>query len=213
MGRLAYLVTILIPALGLLGSFLFVTGCDGLADSPSQGVFLGDSIVGPGDGSSDGGSRSDLDPGQLYVVTKIVEASSDIPSWTNSDLPFNTTRRQLGTVATDSQWPFEFIYTYPPNNYALTEAHMFVVTSRDSSDTEGLFFEGIFTGRPPGSMVSTTSTKVTDRLYACQQSACNGGIAPTGPANSYFLDWALTHYKVSTDNTFDINLESLLIGT
>lgn len=203
MGRFTALLGLL--ALGLYT--LHLTSCDGKAEPLSTGDYLGDPTI------EDGGSRSDIDPGQLYNVTHIIEATSDIPSWTNSDLPFNTPRRQLGVSATDSQWPFEFNYTYPANNYALTEAHMLLVTQRDSSDTEAIFIDGIFTGRPPDNMVSTTSTKVTHRLYNCRTTECGGAIAPTGPANTFFLDWALNHYKVATENTFDIDLSNLLTNT
>lgn len=183
-------------------------GCDGKVDLPSTGTHLGDSIVDPGSGS--GGKRSDLDPGQLYTVTKIVESTADIPTWTNSDLPFNAPRRTFGDTTTNSQWPFEFTYSYPANNYALTEAHLFLVTSRDSSDTEAIFVDGVFSGRPPGSMISSTSTKNTDVLLSCQ-GACP--IANTGTANTFYMDWALTHYAVGADNTFDINISNLLQGT
>lgn len=203
MGRFTALLALLV--LGLYT--LHLTGCDGKAEPLSTGDYLGDPTI------EDGGSRSDIDPGQLYNVTKIVEATSDIPSWVDADLPFNRPRRQLGQSFTDSQWPFEFNYTYPANNYALTEAHMLLVTSRDSSDTEAIFIDGVFTGRPPDTMVSTTSTKVTHRLYNCRNTECGGAIAPTGPANTYFLDWALNHYKVATENTFDINLSNLLTNT
>lgn len=196
------LMIMLLMVIGVL------SGCDGKIDLPSTGTHLGDSVIDPGSGS--GGKRSDLDPGQLYTVTKIVEASADIPTWTNSDLPFTGPRRNFGDTTTNSQWPFEFNFTYPTNNYALTEAHLFLVTSRDSSDTEAIFVDGVFTGRPPGSMVSSTSTKNTDVLLSCQ-GACP--IANTGTANTFYMDWALSHYAVGADNTFDINISSLLQGT
>lgn len=205
MGRFSALLIIV----GIISGSAYLAGCDGKADVPFAGTHLGDAVI--DDGS--GGSRSDIDPGQLYVVTKVVAASSDISSWVDADLPFNTPRRQLGVSATDSQWPFEFGYTYPANNYALTEAHLLMVTSRDSSDTEAIFVDGVFTGRPPSSMVSATSTKVTHRLYNCRTTECTSPVAPTGAANTFFLDWALNHYKVGTDNTFDVNIENLLTGT
>ncbi|MEK6627804.1 MAG: fibronectin type III domain-containing protein [Bdellovibrionota bacterium] len=205
MGRIYNVLQIL----GLALIATYIASCNGKADLPFPGSHLGDSVIDDGGG----GSRSDIDPGQLYVVTKIVAASSDITSWADADLPFNRPRRQLGVSSTDSQWPFEFGFTYPANNYALTEAHLLMVTSRDASDTEAIFVDGVFTGRPPDSMVSTTSTKVTHRLYNCRTVECGGAIAPTGPTNNFFLDWALTHYKVSTDNTFDINLQNLLTNT
>lgn len=213
MGRIAAVITFIIGGLLYLAT---LTSCDGKAVPVEKGNFLGDSVVDDGGG----GTRTDIDPGQLYTVTKIVEATSDIPAYANSDLPFNTPRRQLGVTASDSQWPFEFNYTFPANNYSMTGSRVMLVTSRDSSDTEGIFIAnsdnsvGIFTGRPPGTMVGSTPM-VTHRLYACQQAACTAGTDPPGGtvANTFFLDWALSHYKVSTDNTFDIDIEGLLVGT
>lgn len=207
MGRIAA-VTILI-----IGSLLYLatlSSCDGKAIPVEKGDFLGDSVVDDGGG----GTRTDLDPGQLYTVTKIVEATSDIPAWTNSDLPFNTPRRQIGVTATDSQWPFEFNYTFPTNNYSMTGARLMIVTSRDNSDTEAIYVDGVFTGRPPGNMVSNTSPYITDRMYSCS-GACTSGMNPPGGVtpNLFFLDWALSHYKVSTQNTFDLDIEGLLTGT
>lgn len=207
MGRIAAILFM------LFGSLFYLAGlssCDGKAIPIEKGDFLGDSVVDDGGG----GTRSDLDPGQLYTVTQIVEATNDIPSWTNSDLPFNTTRRSIGTNATDSQWPFEFNFTFPANNYSMTGARLLLVTSRDSSDTEAIFVDGIFTGRPPGNMVSNTSPFITDRMYQCV-GACTSGMNPPGGVtpNLFFLDWALTHYKVSTQNTFDLDIDSLMVGT
>jgi hypothetical protein len=186
-------------------SLLYV-GCKGSALDLHSGDYLGDPTIEDGDGT-----RGDGTP-QIYPVTTIVEATSEIPSWSAADLPFTGPRRALGVVATDSQWPFEFNYTYPPNNYNLGEARLSILTSRDNSDTEAIFVDGVFTGRPPSAMVSSTSTKITHRNYSCV-GVCSGGATPTGPANTFFMDWALSHYKVATQNTFDLNLADLLTPT
>ena len=187
---------------------LYLAACDGQAKGLSTGDYLGDPIIGDGSGTRTDGS----DQGQLYTVTKIVEATSDIPSWTVNDLPFTGPRRQLSAVATDSQWPFEFNYTYPANNYQFNEARLLLVTSRDNSDTEAIFVDGVFTGRPPSNMVSGVSTKILHRDYSCVP-ACGGSTTADGVANTYFMDWALTHYKVGTQNTFDIAIANLLTST
>ncbi len=181
------------------------TGCDGKAEDLSSGTYLGDPAIG------DGGTRTDgSDQGQLYTVTKIVEATNEISEWTTADLPFTGPRRSLGTVAVDSQWPFKYLFTYPPNNYAIGEAHLLLATSRDSSDTEGIFVDGVFTGRPPAGHPSPTSTKILYRNYSC--SGCTGGAVPTGTANTYYMDFSLTHYKIGSTviNTFDLDLATLL---
>ncbi|MBY0554694.1 fibronectin type III domain-containing protein [bacterium] len=203
MGRIAATIKILL----LLAYCLYLTSCDGKAEALSTGDYLGAPTIG------DGGTRTDGSPsGQLYTVTRIVEATNDIPAWTATDLPFTGPRRALGTSATDSQWPFEFNYTYPIANYELGDARLLVVTARDSSDTEAIFVDGVFTGRPPSSMVSGTSTQIQHRNYSCV-GTCSGATAPNGAANTYFMDWALSHYKISTPNTFDIGIIDLLTST
>ena len=202
MGRLSSLLGIL----ALIAVSAHLTGCDGKAQALSTGDYLGTPTI------VDGGTRPDGSGGQLYTVTKIVESTNDIPSWTTTDLPFTGPRRSLGTVSVDSQWPFEFNYTYPPNNYSLGDARLLLVTARDSSDTEAIFVDGVFTGRPPASFVSGVSTKIINRNYSCVP-ACSGATTANGAANTFFMDWALTHYKISTLNTFDIGISSLLTST
>jgi len=101
----------------------------------------------------------------------------------------------IGTVLNDSQTPFEFNYTYPSNNYALGGS-----SSRDRHparhfDTEAIFVDGVFTGRPPSGApgVRTTSTKVTHWNY--DDTTSGTGKAPSGTVNRYFIDWAIAHYK------------------
>lgn len=209
MGRQLRVLKILV-ALLLCASYI---ACDGKAKDLSKGNYLGDAIIGDGDGERDDGDGS----GTLYAVTRIVEASSDITSYTNGMLPFNGARQQLGQSNLNVQWPFEFSYTYPANNYTLNEARLFVVTSRDSSDTEAIFVDGVFTGRPPASEVSSVSpsSTINYRHYVCV-GTCSGGAAATVSAtgaNTFFMDWALTHYKVATENTFDIDIANLLTTT
>ena len=185
-----------------------LSGCDGKAEELSSGTYLGDPTVG------DGGTRTDgSDQGQIYTVTKIVEATNEISEWTVADLPFTGPRRNLGTVALDSQWPFKYVYTYPPNNYSIGEAHLLLATSRDTSDTEGIFVDGVFTGRPPGGHPSPNSPNILYRNYSC--AGCTGGAIPTGTANTYYMDFALTHYKIGSSviNTFDLDLSTLLLYT
>lgn len=188
---------------------IFFMSCQGQKLDLSGASSLGDTIV-------DDGSRTDgSDLGSIYNVTMVVSATSDIPEWTNAELPFappSRARQQMGENYSDTQTPFKFTYTYPPNNYKLTTAHMLMDTRRDSSDTEGIFIDGVFTGRVPGSMVGT-SPMITHRHYFCAQQACAGATAPASPTNTYYMDWSLTHYKQATTNTFDLDLEDLLVPT
>ncbi|OFZ28405.1 MAG: hypothetical protein A2622_04710 [Bdellovibrionales bacterium RIFCSPHIGHO2_01_FULL_40_29] len=204
MGRHCITVTL---KLGLLVVFwFFTTGCDGKAEELSTGTYLGDPTI------DDGGTRTDgSDQGQIYTVTKIIEATDEIAEWTLADLPFTGPRRSLGQSATDSQWPFKFEFTYPPNNYSIGEARMLIATSRDSSDTEGIFVDGVLTGRIPAGHPSPSSPNILYRNYTC--SGCSGGAIPDGTPNTYYMDWALTHYKIGAVNTFDLDLTDLLTST
>ncbi len=187
---------------------IYWSGCDGKAELLSSGTYLGDPTT------SDGGIRTDgSTQGQIYTVTKVVEATNEISEWTTADLPFTGPRRSLGTVAVDSQWPFKYLFTYPPNNYSIGQAHLLLATSRDSSDTEGIFVDGVFTGRPPAGHPSPTSPNILYRNYSC--SGCTGGAVPTGTANTYYMDFSLTHYKIGSTviNTFDLDLSTLLLYT
>ncbi len=188
---------------------IFFMNCQGQKLDLSGASSLGDTIV-------DDGSRTDgSDLGSIYNVTMIVSATPHINEWTNAELPFappSRPRQAMGENYSDTQTPFKFEYTYPPNNYKLTTAHILMDTSRDSSDTEGIFIDGVFTGRVPGSMVGT-SPMITHRHYFCAQQACAGATAPASPTNTYYMDWALTHYKQNTVNTFDLDVEDLLAPT
>lgn len=200
-----FLKMIFIMFLSMGIAFLSI-GCKGSALPFFEGSFLGDPTVEDGDGT-----RGDGTP-QIRTVTKIFESTSDIPSWSAGDLPFTGPRRALGVIATDSQWPFEFNFAYPANNFALSAVRLQMMTSRDSSDTEAIFMDGVFTGRPPSSMVSSSSPRIAHRNYSCV-GVCSGGSTPTGAPNTYFMDWALTHYKISTLNTFDLDIADLLEPT
>ncbi len=137
----------------------------------------------------------------IVPVTRIVEATSGIPGWVQADLPFTGAPIPIGTVINDRQTPFQFLFDYPTNNYQFNEAHLVIDTQRDSSDTEAIFVDGVFTGRPPLGSVNGTAIQVTDPLYV-------GSGAPT--VNSYFIDFSLAHYKINTRNSFDLLLTNLL---
>lgn len=195
---------------GLLTSsvaFAALTACSGTARELNTGSSLGPAVIGD-EGSRSGGN----DFGQIYNVTTIVEATENIPEWTDAELPFTGGRNSWNNTTQNIQWPFKFTYSYPPNNYKLNEAHIVVVTQRDNSDTEAIFIDGVLTGRPPSAQLSTTTDKVTHRYYSCQ-GTCSGVTVPSAPANTYFMDWALTHYKVATKNSFDLNITDLLAPT
>lgn len=142
--------------------------------------------------------------GKIYTLSQIIPATSGLAGWTAAQLPFTGTAVAIGQPVTDGQTPFVFEFDYPPNNFTLAETRLVINTSRDNSDTEGIFVDGVFSGRPPTNMVNTSSPKITHAIYFG-----NGGAT----VNKYYIDWSLAHYKINTINTFDLDLSSLLTGT
>ncbi len=140
----------------------------------------------------------------IVPVTQIIEATSGISGWLQADLPFTGAPVNIGQLVTDGQTPFQFDFPYPQNNYQFIEAHLVIDTQRDNSDTEGIFVDGVFSGRPPLNNVSA-SAKITDKIYM--------GNNDGSTVNSYFIDWSVAHYKIATRNTFDLLLSDLLTGT
>lgn len=207
MGHLQHFIKSAFVLLTTSLSLVSLLSCSGTARELAKGELLGPPVIG------EEGSRSEgNDFGQIYNVTTIVEATEDIAEWTDAELPFTSGRNNWNIETTNKQWPFKFTYTYPPNNYKLNEAHIVIVTQRDNSDTEAIFVDGVLTGRPPSAQLSTTTNKVTHRYYACQ-GTCSGVTIPSTPSNTYFMDFALTHYKVATKNSFDLNIADLLAPT
>lgn len=197
--------------LGLLGLGLLTAyqlGCDGKAKDLAKGSNLGDAVIGDGGG----GTRTDgNDFGQIYAVTTVVEASQGIAAWAPTDFPFTGPVRSFGDTTQNSQWPFEFIYNYPPNNYQLSAAHISFVARRDDSDTEGIFVDGVFSGRPPATDIRN-SPKILHPRHACP-GGCSSGPTPVTPSNLYVMDYSLKHYKIGADNLFDLNVADLLAPT
>jgi len=197
----------------LLCTYVIVTGsgCGVAIPLPNNGV-LGDATI------DDGGERTDgTDIGVLYPVTNVFTCTSPaagaMPGWTYpSDYPFTGPLRTWGQTNTDSQWatrcattwPVSAV-TYPVNNYALGEAHLIINTSRDSSDTEGILVDGVFTGRPPVGMANSTAGKVTDHHWF--------GNPFANPVNQYYMSWSLAHYAIGSINTFDLRIRDLLTPT
>lgn len=183
--------------------------CKGSAVGLHNEGSIGDSTIG------DGGTRSDgADLGAIYQVTKVVEATAGIPGWADSDLPLNSgpyPKIPLGTVQTNKQVPFHFAYTYPPNNYKLNEANLVLTTSRDNSNTEGIFVDGVLTGRLPVDAPST-SAKITHRYYECN-GGCTSGGTPSTPTNRYYMDYSLRHYTITDRQMVNLRIADLLAPT
>lgn len=140
----------------------------------------------------------------IVNVTEIVPASSGLPGWTAAMLPFTGTPVGIGSPVQDAQTAFQYNFSYPQNNYQFVEAHLVIDTARDNSDTEAIFVDGVFTGRPPLANVNNASTEVTHKLYF------GNGV---NTENTYYIDFSLAHYKVATRNTFDLLLSDLLAGS
>ncbi len=180
-----------------------------------QGTELESAVLGGG-----GASRTDTNPvvvtsGPIVTtraapvynivnVTQIVEATSSIPGWTAAMLPFTGPTAAIGAPILDGQTPFQYNFSFPQNNYQFVEAHLVIDTARDASDTEGIFVDGVFTGRPPLASVNGTSPEISHKLY-------NGNGVST--PNTTFIDFSLSHYKVATRNSFDLLLSDMLAGS
>jgi hypothetical protein len=187
---------VLVPALAV-GA---VAGCGQAIPLSTEGL-LGDAVI-----TGTGGTRVDgSDIGNIYSVTTVIQATAGNPYATTAELPFTGTAAAIGSPVTDGQTPFHFDFGYPANNYKLAEAHIVIDTQRDSSDTEGIFVDGIFTGRPPLSMVNSSSPRIQYATYA--------GNTAGYAANTYYIDFAIAHYKQMTRNTYDLNIDQLLAPT
>ncbi len=197
--------------------FLFIsivllsTSCTGVKKDIDFESSIGDAVIGDG-----GGTRTDgANLGSIYTVTKLVVATGGRPvGWDDADMPFvygNYPQQNIGQNILNTQTPFYFTYSYPPNNYKLSEAHLIVNTNRDSSNTEGIFFDGVFTGRLPSNAPSN-SARILHRYYTCSPN-CTTGPAPSTPSNTYYMGWSLAHYKINTNQTVDLRVADLLTPT
>ncbi len=188
----------------LLGGFacllLWVSGC-GRAIPLDTGGILGDAVVG------DGGTRTDgSDLGAIYPVTTVVQvtAGPTITGFTPpGDLPFPDPAIGFNDFTLNRQVPFSFNFSFPPNNYQLYAAHLVIDTNRDASDTEGIFVDGVLTGRPPS--VNASCPKTTNHHYL--------GNSFANPVNNYYMQFSLEHYLQNVRNTFDLDISELLKPT
>ncbi len=182
-----------------LAVLLLALGACGKAVPINPEGDAGDAVLGEAGTRTDGSNL-----GAIYPVAMFHSAtgSGSIPGWTFSsgggDYPFVGTPLSIGQFITDRQTPFYFTYVYPPNNFKLSNAHLFIDTQRDSSDTEGIFLDGIFTGTPAN---QHTTSKVTAAYHASA-----GG---TGE-NRYYNDYSIAHYAQLQLNTFDLDISKLI---
>lgn len=194
----------------VLATLFLQLGCDGKARELAKGSSLGDAVIEDGDGERTDGS----DFGQIYPVTTIVQATADWSGVVAGNLPSVRPVRAFDNTSANGQWPFEFRFNYPANNYKLGEAHLVFVASRDVSDTEAIYVGngstgiGVGTGRPPGTDMQATALMPL-RFYECV-GACGTGATSVTPYNRYIMDFSLTHYKVATENSFDVDLAAVV---
>jgi hypothetical protein len=150
------------------------------------------------------GSKASRFAGTIYEVTMIATAVSGISGYAQAQMPFTDPIIAIGATALNTQTPFQFTFNYPSNNFSLSEAHLIIDTQKDSSDTEGIFYEGVTSGKPPGAAVNTSSPLITSRQDYWSSATTK---------NLLYLDWGLTHYEINNKNTFDLNVKDLLSGT
>jgi hypothetical protein len=203
MRYVGWALNILYPLLALIPA---LAGCGKAIPIIPEGE-IGDARI------ADGGTRTDGPDGGsfggLRSVTLIFPASGSgsIPGWTyaagGGHYPFVGPLKSFGTDYSNGQAPFYFSYSYPPNNFALSTAQLLVDTARtqDTSDSEGIFVDGVFTGYPSNGELNQSSSKVTDKLHASL-----GGSSK----NTTFVDFAIQHYTPGTRNTFDLRIKDLV---
>lgn len=141
--------------------------------------------------------------GVIYPVTQVIPASA--LSWTPAQLPFTGAAVGLNQAVVNGQTQFQFNYSYPPNNFQLADSRLIIDTLRDTSNTEGILVDGVFSGLPPSDQINATASKVNYRIY-------QGNTAGQTP-NVFFNSWSYTHYKNGEINTFDIEIDKLLTTT
>ncbi len=193
--------TLALSFLFIVGLGTLIAGC-GSARELARGRFIGPSVGG-------------VLPGTIYTVKMVVAPTStgSIPTWvypgTNpqnnpaNSYPLNQALIDFNNpVFIDKQTPFQFTFVYPPNNFKIADAHLVLDTQRDGSDTEGIFVDGVLTGRLPTTMVNNSSPNTLHHHWV--------GNPGANPVNNYFMDFSLTHYKQNTVNTFDLDMKLLL---
>ncbi len=128
--------------------------------------------------------------------------------------PFRGPVVGIGQPVTNGQTAFHFLYSYPANNYKLAEAHLVIDTSRDSSDTEGIFVDGVFSGRPPtGTTNGNVNPSCSKTLYPLYSGHIAQYPAASWTDNVYYMDWSMRHYKIGAVNTFDLLIDKLIETT
>jgi hypothetical protein len=209
----------------LLGIVLIVSGLVGACNSEkqeiSQGEELAPAILGGGGGvQSEGETQVIAGTGtgcleyetvltpiprpifNIVPVVQIVDAIEGIPGWTDdTKLPLSIGSAPIigfNDVTTDRQIPFHFDFTYPPNNYQFTEAHLVIDTQRTgNTGTEAIFIDGVMTGVPVGGW--TIPANIDH-----DHSRSGDG------TNEFFMNFSASHYKDGERNSNDFKLADLL---
>jgi hypothetical protein len=166
---------------------------------------------------------------EIVRVQKIVPAQDVIGDWQpgatppydweQADLPFfyaSTLPRAMepypgAQPPRDTQWPVKFTFAYPQNNFQFKEARLVVDTQRDNSDTEGIYVDGVFSGRPPNAQLAGIDGRITDpdyRIYVSDELA-GGTSSGTGQNRQYIRD-ALENYRRDQINSFYLDVAHLI---
>lgn len=149
----------------------------------------------------------------LVEVSFITEATNwngtTDASFDASKLPFNNGNYtnilgdgHTGGFTLNTQYTSEFNFTYPPNNFQLTKANLIVDTAKDSSDTEGIWLDGVFTGVPPSVNADTSLT--TDAWYKV-----NAYDKDYSNYNYYYIENGFLNYVIDKRNTFNFDMREV----
>lgn len=188
-------------------AILLATGCGKAIPLNPEGL-LGDAVIGDGTGT-----RNEL-TGYLRPVVMFVPATGNgsIPGWTYTsgetalnDYPFQGPLIGFNDETNPSQAPFYFQYSYPTNNFALARGQLLIDTKRaqTTTDQEGFFLNGVFTGLPANNRVNELSPMI---LHPLHHTTTAGGTSE----NRYFVDMFIRHYVPGQQNTFDLEVAKLL---
>jgi hypothetical protein len=108
-----------------------------------------------------------------------------------------------GAFPTNTQYPAQFNFTYPANNFQLSTANLIVDTAKDSSDTEGIWIDKTFTGIPP----SVNASQDTTNMWA----EVGSTYSPANTAyNHYYVENGFLNYVIDKRNTFDFDAREAL---
>jgi len=148
-------------------------------------------------------------------ATPLASPTDDIPFKSSSGSTISACI--IGESCSNRMTAIQFNFTYPSNNFLLNNAHLVVNTQRDTSGTEGIFVDGVFSGAPPSSTINYSSSMIRSPDPSLSGDVSGlvlyDGAGASSDQNSYFIDQSLRYYAANALNGFDFDLKDLLSPT